>query len=134
MIRFFNPAGVVEPASLYSHAAATDQPVRWLHVSGQVGLAPNGLLRQGFEAQLEQCFENVITTVRSDGMDVSNIVKLVIYVTPPPHEVVGAYREIRDRMMQGHPAAATYVGVTGLASPDLLVEVEAVAAASIAAE
>ncbi len=134
MIRFFNPEGIVKPASLYSHAAATDQQMRWLHVSGQVGLTPSGVLQDGFEAQLEQCFANVIAVVRSDGMNIANIVKLVIYVTPPPHEVVGIYRDVRDRMMKLHPAAATYVGVTGLASPELLVEVEAVAAMPIIAK
>lgn len=130
-MRFYNPPGVVAPASCYSHAAATDTPMRWLHIAGQVGISPAGEVREGFAAQLEQCFANVISIVRAEDMDIPDIVKLVIYVTPPPGEVVEVYRAIRDRMMAGHPAATTYLGVTGLASDTLLAEVEAVAAAPL---
>jgi 2-iminobutanoate/2-iminopropanoate deaminase len=35
-----------------------------------------------------------------------------------------AYRQIRDRMLQGHAPASTYVIVAGLASPDFLTEIE----------
>ena len=44
MITLHNPDTVVSPASFYSQAAEVGQAKRWLHISGQVGAAPDGTL------------------------------------------------------------------------------------------
>jgi enamine deaminase RidA (YjgF/YER057c/UK114 family) len=41
---------------------------------------------------------------------------------------VALYRTLRDQWCGGHAPAATYLVVAGLAHPDFLVEIEAVAA------
>ena len=129
MIRTFNPPDVAPPAPGYRHGAEVSGDLRWLHVAGQVGIAADGQIADGFGPQLEQCFHNLFAVLGAAGMSRTDIVKLVIYVTPHGPDVVGEYREIRNRMMQGHEPPATYLGVTSLAHPDFLVEVEAVAAA-----
>ena len=48
--------------------------------------------------------------------------------THMPFEDVALYRDIRDRMLGGAEAASTLVVVAGLANPDWLVEIEAIAA------
>ena len=131
MIRTFNPPGIAPPAPGYRHGAAAGADLRWLYVAGQVGAAPDGTIVQGFGPQLEQCFHNIFAVLDADGMSHTDIVKLVIYVTPNGPDVVAEYREIRNRMMQGHEPPATYLGVTSLAHPDFLVEVEAIAAAPV---
>lgn len=57
----------------------------------------------------------------------SDIVKIVVYDVAPGN--VAAYRAVRDRMLNGHAPASTYVVVTKLASPDFLTEIEAEAVA-----
>jgi 2-iminobutanoate/2-iminopropanoate deaminase len=55
-------------------------------------------------------------------MKLSDITAIRVYDVAPGN--VSAYRQIRDRMLQGHAPASTYVIVAGLASPDFLTEIE----------
>jgi enamine deaminase RidA (YjgF/YER057c/UK114 family) len=47
-------------------------------------------------------------------------------VTSP--EALAVYRTLRDEWLEGHAPTATYLVVAGLAHPDFLVEIEAIAA------
>ena len=38
---------------------------------------------------------------------------------------VALYRKVRDKMLQGHRCANTYVEISALAAPEFLVEIEA---------
>ena len=79
------------------------------------------------EAQLEQAFANVFAVLQAAGMDKSHLVKLTILLTSS--DQVALYRTVRDRLLEGAAVASTLLIVAGLASPDFLVELEAVAAA-----
>lgn len=131
MIRAFNPAGIATPASRYSHCVEVTSPARWLHISGQVGVGPDGAIREGLTAQLDQCFANIDAALSSAGMTKSNVVKMTIFLTVPGADAVTLYRQRRDAWIAdaGHAPAATYLVVQELASPKFLCEVEAVAAA-----
>lgn len=130
MIRAFNPPDVAPPASRYSHCVEVTGPARWLYISGQVGVTPDGVVREGMPAQLDQCFANIEAALRAAAMTKENLVKLTIYVTVGGAESLNAYRTRRDHWLgsTGHVPAGTYVVISELASPKFLVEVEAVAA------
>jgi enamine deaminase RidA (YjgF/YER057c/UK114 family) len=55
-----NPVAVHAPSSGYSMELELDQPHRLLFVSGQVPEWPDGSVPEGFEAQCEQAWHNVI--------------------------------------------------------------------------
>ncbi len=129
MPKTFNPPGVAPPASRYSHGVEVGSGARWLYVSGQVGTAPDGSIRQGLKAQMEQVFANIGKVLETAGMTKRDVVKLTVFVTQPGREALAVYRTLRDQWLEGHAAAATYLVVAGLAHPDFLVEIEAVAAA-----
>ncbi len=59
-------------------------------------------------------------------MSAADLVKVDIFVTAAEH--VGASRRIRDAALGGAQPASTFLVVAALAHPDLLVEIEAVAA------
>ena len=128
MPKTFNPPGMAPPASRYSHGAEINAGARWLHISGQVGTAPDGSIRQGFKAQMEQVLANIGTVLQAAGMTKRNLVKLTVFVTQPGPETVALYRTLRDEWCEGHAPTATYLVVAGLAHPDFLVEIEAIAA------
>ena len=130
MIRAFNPAGIAAPASRYSHCVEVSSPARWLHISGQVGVAPDGSIRDGLGPQLDQCFANIDAALSGAGMSKANLVKMTIFVTVPGADAVKLYRERRDAWISSssHAPAATYLVISELASPTFLCEVEAVAA------
>lgn len=121
-----NPGTVHAPASPYSHATQVPAHARWLYVSGQVGVKPDGTPARGIEAQIDQAFRNVLAVLADSGMGPEDIVRLNGYLLRP--EDVKAYREIRARHLGDLKPASTLVIVSALALPEWLVEVEAVAA------
>lgn len=127
MAQVITPPDVAAPFSRYAHGILTESGSRWLHVSGQVGILPDGTMAMSGEAQLEQAFSNVFAVLRAAGMDKQHLVKLTVLLTRA--DEVGSYRTVRDRLLDGHIVASTLMVVAGLASPDFLVEIEAVAAA-----
>ena len=72
---------------------------------------------------METAWDNLTAILVEAGMNVTNLVKITVFVTEPGR--AASYRAIRDRRMGGHLAAATYLQVAGLAHPDYLVEIEA---------
>jgi enamine deaminase RidA (YjgF/YER057c/UK114 family) len=126
MLKFLNPATVVKPFSRYSQAVEAPANCRWLHISGQVGATADGTILKGFEAQAEQCWKNIIAILEAGGMGVKDLVKVNIFTTSAQH--VGPSRTIRDAALKGAEPASTFLVVAALAHPDLLVEIDAVAA------
>jgi 2-iminobutanoate/2-iminopropanoate deaminase len=126
MLRLFNPPEICKPFSRYSHGALVDGPARWLHISGQVGAKPDGTVEVGFEAQAKRCWANVIAVVRAGGMDIGDIVKTNMFLTRATD--VPASRPIREEALKGHQSASTLLIISALAHPDLLIEVDVIAA------
>ena len=126
MLKRMNPMGAPKPFSRYSQAVAVPAQARWLYLSGQVGATPDGTILKGFEAQCAQCWANIIAILAADGMGVEDLVKASIFVTSA--EFMGASRRIRDAALKGAEPASTFLVVAALAHPDLVVEIEAVAA------
>ena len=121
MPRFLNPADIAAPNSQYSHGVEHG-PGRRLVIAGQVGLRPDGSLAEGLEAQLSQCWDNLVAVLRAAGMDITDLVKVTIFVTVP--NAIATNRRIREEKLQGHAPAATFLQVAGLARPDFLAEIE----------
>jgi len=127
MLQRLNPATVPAPFSRYSHAVTVPQGYEWLYVSGQVGCDLERRIPDSFEAQAELTWRNVIEVVKAAGYTVQDLVKVTTLLTRAGD--VPASRQIRDRMLgAGVEPASTLMVVTGLAAPQLLIEVEAVAA------
>jgi enamine deaminase RidA (YjgF/YER057c/UK114 family) len=86
------------------------------------GVNPDGTLADGLEAQMERCWLNLFAVLEEARMTKKNLVRITVYVTRS--DATALYRQIRDRVLEGHAPAATYIVVAELASPDLLVEIE----------
>jgi enamine deaminase RidA (YjgF/YER057c/UK114 family) len=123
MLDIVNPKLVAPPAAKYAHAIRVSPGGERLVISGQIGVAPDGTVRQGLEMQAEQCWANILAILESQGYAPSDLVKVTTFVTVPGQ--AGTLRPIRDRAMSGHLCAHTYLEVAGLAGPELLVEIEA---------
>src|SRR5262245_38558769 len=126
MLRRLNPANAPAPFSRYSHAVAAPEGYRWLYVSGQVGCDRERRVAEGFEAQAELAWTNLINIMKAAGFEVADLVKVTQLLTRAGD--IPASRQIRDRMLGPVEPASTLMVVAGLAAPDLLFEVEGVAA------
>ncbi len=127
MFTHHNPATASAPVSAYSQGVAAKKGARWLYISGQVGLTPEGDLEGDAIAQMETCWQRIFAVLQDAGMNKKDLVKITAYVTDS--ELIGTYREVRDRNLNGVLTASTLLVVSALAHPDWVVEIEAVAAA-----
>ena len=126
MNRTRNPAAVAPPVGKYSHSVEVPPNARWLYISGQVGIAPDGTTPPGIAAQAENCWRNIQAILADGGMTVTDIVKVTVFLTREGD--IPAYREARDRAIGEARPASTLLVISRLASPDFLIEIEAVAA------
>ncbi len=127
MKRALNPATVPTSLPFYSQGVELTEVTRQVMVSGQVGVAVDGSVLEGIEAQARQAFENLGAVVAEAGMTPADIVKLTIYLTDPEH--LGPFLGAAAIALPEEPPATTMLFVSQLGSPDLLVEIEAIAAA-----
>lgn len=125
--QYLNPAGIAPPTG-YTHVVTTDAH-KTVYISGQIGLDPQGNVKEGLAAQTTQVFENLKTALAAVGATFDNVLKvtyLIVNFTPADRTVV---REIRANYFNPqHPPASTLIGVQALAMPELLIEIEAIAA------
>jgi enamine deaminase RidA (YjgF/YER057c/UK114 family) len=128
MNRILNPSTVAPPAGRYSHAIEVPANARWLHISGQVGTAPDGTVPADIEGQAANCWRNIASILADAGMAVSDLVKVTVFLTR--EQDIPAYRTARDRALGEARPASTLLVVSKLASPSFLIEVEATAAKS----
>jgi enamine deaminase RidA (YjgF/YER057c/UK114 family) len=130
MSRFFNPSTVPPPASCYTQGIAHSAIYKRLIISGQIGMTAEGQLAHGLEAQMELAFDNLIRILEAAQLDKSDLIKITVYVTVPGS--VTLYRRVRERKLGTHAPCATYLEIAGLASPEMLVEIEGEAVREIA--
>lgn len=126
MLKMRNPAGVAAPLAAYSHSVEVPAGARWLLLAGQVGVKPDGSFAEGFEAQDKQIWENVTAILDDAGYGVEDIVKLKVLTTE--RDVLALHMKHRLEYMKGHAPGSTWIGVSHLARPEMLVEMEVIAA------
>jgi enamine deaminase RidA (YjgF/YER057c/UK114 family) len=122
---FTSPADLPAPAG-YSHVV-TIPSGRLAWTSGQVAIAPDGSVPSGWEAQTRLVFEHLGRALAAAGAGWRDVVKLTFFVVGV--DELETIRAVRDEFVDaGAPPTSSLVQVAGLVRPDLLVEVEAVAA------
>ena len=110
----------------YPQAVEVTNPTRWLYLSGQIPVTPDGSLAADFTGQCEQVWDNIETQLGAAGMTLDNLVKVTTFLSDRRYSLEN--REVRVRRLAGRQPALTVI-VTGLFDEAWLVEIEAVAAA-----
>ncbi len=129
MIRLWNPDTLPKSPSRFSQLALAEATTRRLEISGQVGIHPDGTLASGLASQMDAAFANIDNALTAAGMTRAHLMKITVYLTQNSAEAVATYRARRDAWIgDATPPAATLLIVAGLAAPDWLVEIDAVAA------
>ena len=122
-----NPAVMAAPAGLYTHGMEAPANMRWLYISGQVGVRPDGTISNEPKEQSDQVWQNIHAILQSAGMTFDNLVKFNTYLTSTDY--TDDYVAARNARLEGRKVASTTVFVSALFRPEWVVEVEAVAAA-----
>jgi enamine deaminase RidA (YjgF/YER057c/UK114 family) len=117
----------LHPSPGYSHVAVASGS-RIVFLAGQVALERDFTIVGGTDlaAQTRRAMQNVGTALDAVGGDWGDVVRRTIYTTRPGEfETIAA--AIDDVTGGGPQPAQTIVGVTGLALPGLLIEIEVTA-------
>ena len=114
----------LHPAPGFSHITVTE-PGRMAYIAGQVALAPDFSLVGGDDlgAQTQAAMRNIEIALKAVNAGWEDVVRRTIYTLhPTEYEVITAAIEAVQGSTE-HPAQ-TILGVTGLAVPGLLIEIE----------
>jgi 2-iminobutanoate/2-iminopropanoate deaminase len=104
-----------------------------LHVAGQTGMDPatHMIVEGGLRAQATQAFRNIKAIVELAGGRVENLVSLTWYLAPSGRGFMEDSLEIvaaKQAVMPGVAPGSTAVRVAELLTPEILIEISAVAA------
>ena len=108
----------------YSHVAKAGNTV---YIAGQIALDVDGNLvgKGNIEAQTLQVYANLQAILEELGSSLDDIVKMTTYLID--RSQLETFRRVRDRFFSDPFPPNTLLFVSGLAQPDYLVEIEAVA-------
>jgi len=128
VIRSLTPPDIAPPFARYAHGASVSGGGGIVVTSGQLGLAADGSIPEGAEAQAALCFANIDAILRAAGTDRGRLLRINAYVTARAH--MAGYMKARDAWLAGvdHLPASTLVIVSGFTREEFVVEIEATAA------
>jgi enamine deaminase RidA (YjgF/YER057c/UK114 family) len=119
----------LHPAPGFSHIAVA-QGGKVVHFAGQLGIGMDfSLVADDLHGQTVGAMRNLKTAINAVGVGWDEIVRRTIYTTQPTEyeTITSAIDEVTGGAE--HPAQ-TIVGITGLAVPGCLIEIEATAVVS----
>jgi len=123
-----NPANISKPFSNYSHVVTAEGAQKLVFCAGQVAADVDGkvLPPDDFEAQTRMVMQNLTNALAAGGAKLSDVTKVTIYICNP-HDVPKA-RSILNDYFPKDPPGSTLCILRGLANPNFLLEIEAIAA------
>ena len=123
-----NPSGIAKPFSSYSHVVTAEGAQKLVFCAGQVAADADGkvLPPDDFDAQAKMVMENLTKALAAGGAKLSDVTKITIYICTQ-HDVPKA-RGILETYFGAHPPGSTLCVLRGLANPNFLLEIEAIAA------
>lgn len=118
------PISSVHKTSGYSHVTRTGN---LCFISGQVSQDKDGQVigKGDIEAQVRQALDNLKNIVEELGGTMQNIAKTTVLLTHAGY--IPAFRGVRGDYFSEPFPASTLMIIESLASPDFLVEIEAIA-------
>lgn len=123
-IERIQPHGL-QGSPLYTHVVKAESTV---YIGGQIAVdhASQIVGRGDVAAQATQVSENLQTALAAAGAAWSHLVTITVYATDAGFR--DPIRDVRRRYLGSpDPVASTFVVVAGLALPELLVEIDAIA-------
>jgi enamine deaminase RidA (YjgF/YER057c/UK114 family) len=127
MPKIYNSPDNPPPSAHFKHIAEVAAGGRMFYFAGQTGRRPDGTLPDGIEAQTEQAYRNVLGLAGAAGLSVGNIVHTMIYMTDR-NDLKGMH-DAQIRVLGEAKPPSALIFVSGLAMPQMLIEIVAVAAA-----
>ena len=121
-----NNIGVAAKIGAYSDAVEVAPNMRWLITSGTPGLPETGPLPDTIAGQAELAWQHIILILEQADMGIGDIVKVSQYLTNAAD--IAGYAKVRSRFLRDVRPAFLLLIVPQLVWPELLLEIEVIAA------
>jgi 2-iminobutanoate/2-iminopropanoate deaminase len=119
--------GAAKHIGRYSDAIETASGLRWLHTSGTPGVADDGTLPAGIEAQSRLAWKYILAALAEARMTTADLVKVTTTLTDAKN--IAGYAKVRAEILGDVRPAFMLQVMTQLIKPEILVEIEVIAAA-----
>ncbi len=122
-IKRWNPEGLGQPVG-YSQVVTYEGTGKMVLLGGKAGLRPDGTMPETLAEQSRLTWENIDLALKAAGAKREDVVEIQIYIVdlanidPNP-----AYQDVRDFFPLGHKPVSMVIGVSALAIPELLMEI-----------
>ena len=119
------PEGLPNPAATraYSHGV---RAANMLFLAGQTGSDAQPAAGVGrFEAQTRRAFERMEAVLRAAGGTLDNVVTMTVFITDIRYG--DEFVRLRGEILRRDFPASALIGVSQLANPEALVEIQAIA-------
>jgi enamine deaminase RidA (YjgF/YER057c/UK114 family) len=127
-VQYLNPDALNKNPA-FTNVVVVTGPVKTVYVGGQdaVDAAGNIVGKGDLKVQTEQVLKNVQAALAAGGAQVEHIIKWNLYVVQgqPLRSGFEAFQNFWG--MRPNPPAISFIFVAGLANPDFLVEMDAIA-------
>ncbi len=127
-VQHINPDGLSRNPA-FTNVITVTGPVRTIYIGGQDALDASGSIvgKDDLKLQTEQVFNNLQAALKAGGAGLEHIIKWNIYVVQgqPIQPAFEVFQRVWGR--RPNPPAITVMFVSGLANPDFLVEMDAIA-------
>lgn len=127
-VQYINPPSLPQNPA-FTNLVTVTGPVRTVYIGGQNAVDTSGAIvgKNDFKAQSEQTLKNLQAALEAGGAQLQHVVKMNIYVLQGQsiQEGFAAFQQVwGDRP---NPPAVSVLFVAGLANPDFLLEIDAIA-------
>lgn len=109
----------------YSQALEVPGAQRLLFISGQIPESATGEVPEGFRAQAQLVWANIIAQLEAADMSVNDLVKVTTFLSSREYALPN--REARQEALGAHAPALTVI-IAGIFDEKWLLEIEAIAA------
>jgi enamine deaminase RidA (YjgF/YER057c/UK114 family) len=127
-VQFINP-DVLNKNPAFTNIIVVTGSVKTLYVGGQNAVDASGAIigKGDFKAQTQQVLKNIQAALSAGGARLEHVIKWNLYVVQgqPLHMGFEVFQQFWGS--QPNPPAITMAFVAGLANPDFLVEMDAIA-------
>lgn len=129
-VKYIQPDELPTALGPYSHVSVSS-PGTLVCIAGQVGVNSDGSLAgPGMREQAAQTFRNLQLALKSQGLEMSSIVKFTTYMTSS--DDISLFYDVREEMFpelfpEGGYPPNTLLVIDRLVRPEFVVEIEAIA-------
>lgn len=127
-VTYVNPDGLYKNPA-YSQLVVAKGPVTTIYIGGQNATDKEGKIvgKGDIKAQAVQTMNNLKIALAAGGASLSNVIKWNVYIVQGQDSRAAFEALQEDLKTMPHPPVITGVYVAGLAQPDFLVEMDAIA-------